>query len=240
MEYGYKVNPGKSRFVRYKDKKFACYAVETSVVTKEDRLEDIIERFVVPMAETDDVIFISEKMVACTEGRALPVRSVKTGFTAKVLSRFVTKSPYGIGLSMPETMQCALWEAGLPRILLAAFAGMIGKLLGKKGWFYYVAGSRVAAIDGPCSCTLPPYNEYVVLSPMNPRRTAREVSRQLGGKTVLVVDANDLGCKVLGASCKNVDEEMYATLLKQNPLGQSAQRTPVGILRPVSADEGEN
>lgn len=98
----------------------------------------------------------------------------------------------------------------------------------------------MAAIDGPCSCTLPPYNEYVVLSPMNPRRTAREVSGQLGGKTVLVVDVNDLGCKVLGASCKNVDEEMYATLLKQNPLGQSAQRTPVGILRPVSADEGEN
>lgn len=233
MEKGYKVNPGKSRFVENENKRFACYAIETSVVTKEDRLEDIIERFVLPVVEQKDIIFISEKMVACTEGRALPVSSVKTGPAAKFLSRFVTKSPYGIGLSMPETMQCAIWEVGLPKILFAALAGFIGKIFHKKGWFYYVAGRRVAAIDGPCACTLPPYNEYVVLAPMNPDNTARRVSGQLGGKLVLVVDINDLGCQILGTSNQSIDRSFYISLLHQNPLGQGRQRTPVGILRPV-------
>ena len=233
MEGRFGVNPGKTEFVAYGKYQFACYAVGTNVVTKEDSLGTILERYVVPVAQPGDVIFISEKMVACTEGRALPVTSIQTGPAARLLSRFVTKSPYGIGLSMPETMQCAIWEAGLPKILLAAFVGLIGKLLHKKGWFYMVAGSRVAAIDGPCSYTLPPYNEYVVLAPLNPNRTARHASRQLGGKLVLVVDANDLGCRILGNSDKSIDKSIYTTLLGQNPLGQSCQCTPIGILRPV-------
>ena len=111
--------------------------------------------------------------------------------------------------------------------------GAVGKLFGKKGWFYRVAGEKVAAIDGPCEYTLPPYNHYVVLAPKDSGETARQISRQLGGITVLIVDANDLGCKILGSSDKGADLEMFLHLLKQNPLGQSDQCTPIGIFRPV-------
>ena len=233
MENRYGVNEGKEKQVESRGKKFECYAVRTTVVTREDLLEDIIDEFVAPILYWDDIVFISEKMVACTEGRAYPLEEINPGFFATVLSRFVTRSVHGIGLAIPETMQCAIHEAGLLRILLASFAGGVGKLFHKKGWFYVVAGKRVAAIDGPCSCTLPPYNHYVVLAPEDAEETAKRISRLLGGNTVLIIDANDLGCEILGMSNRLRDVAFWKELLKQNPLGQEAQCTPIGILRPV-------
>ena len=47
---------------------------------------------------------------------------------AVLLSRFVTKTPHGIGLGIPETMEMALRGCGTLRILFAAFIGAIGKL----------------------------------------------------------------------------------------------------------------
>ena len=225
----YRVNEGKREFVAYGGVHYACYAIKTSVVTEKDALADIVAQYAQPALERDDVLFISEKMVACTQGRAIPIQQIVPGVWARLLSRFVTRSPYGIGLSMPETMQCAIDECGLLRILLAAFAGMIGRLFGQKGWFYQVAGPDAASVDGPCPNTLPPYNQYAVLGPRHPNGVARAVSRQVGGNLVLIVDANDLGCNVLGASRKGIDQERYRTLLAQNPLGQSAECTPMGL-----------
>ncbi len=227
------VNENKQEFVSYGGKTFGCYAIHTSVVTKDDSLEDIVLTFAAPLVQPGDVLFISEKMAACTEGRAIPVSEIKPKFFARLLSKFVTKSSRGIGLSMPETMQCAIDEVGLCRILLAAVCGALGKIFGKKGWFYVVAGQKAASIDGPCSYTLPPYNKYVVLSPLNPDECARKASLVLGGNTVLIIDANDYGVNILGSSKADVDFKMYEALLKQNPLGQSTQCTPMGILRPV-------
>ncbi len=227
------INKNKREFVSYKDKTYGCYAIHTPVVTHDDSLEDIVLTFASPLIQPRDVLFISEKMAACTEGRAIPVSDINTGFFASFLSKFVTKSSRGIGLSMPETMQCAIDEVGLARILLAAFCGAVGKIFGRKGWFYLVAGQKAASIDGPCSYTLPPYNKYVVLSPLNPDECARKASIVIGGNTVLIIDANDYGVNILGASESKVDFTMYENLLQQNPLGQSTQCTPMGILRPV-------
>ncbi len=227
------VNENKQEFVSWGGKTFGCYAIHTSVVTKDDSLEDIVMTFAAPLVQPGDVLFISEKMAACTEGRAIPVDEIKPKFFARLLSRFVTKSSRGIGLSMPETMQCAIDEVGLARILLAAVCGALGKLFGKKGWFYVVAGQKAASIDGPCSYTLPPYNKYVVLSPLNPDKCAQKAAGVLGGNLVLIIDANDYGVNILGSSEADVNFDMYEALLRQNPLGQSTQCTPMGILRPV-------
>ncbi len=233
MRSNFIVNPGKKEIVEGLGKKFICRAVQTSVVTPCDKLEDIIEEFAAPEIQPGDVVFLSEKMVACTEGRAFPVDKIKMGFAARFLSRFVTRTSYGIGLAMPQTMQCAINEVGLPKILLAAAVGAVGKVFHQKGWFYRIAGEHVAAIDGPCSYTLPPYNKYVVLAPLDSEAVAVRISKLLGGNSVLVVDANDIGCKILGKSDKNIDSELFLNLLRQNPLGQSAQCTPIGIFRPI-------
>ena len=73
---------------------------------------------------------------ACTQRRAIYMKDIHPRCLAVLLSRFVTKTPHGIGLGIPETMEMALRECGTLRILFAAFIGAIGKLFGKRGWFY--------------------------------------------------------------------------------------------------------
>jgi hypothetical protein len=229
---GLLVNDGKDEIVQAEDGgRYLCYAIRTPLVTAADKLTDVVREYAQPLMQKDDILFISEKMVACTQGRAIPMASIKPGFFARFLSRRVTKNSAGIGLSMPETMQCAIKECGILRILLAAFVGMVGKIFRRKGWFYHVAGYRAAGIDGPCEYTIPPLNTCVVLAPLKPDKTAKEVSETLGGNTVLIVDVNDLGANIMGNSHR-YDEKNYVKLLRQNPLGQDAESTPMGILRP--------
>jgi len=47
-----------------------------------------------------------------------------------------------------------------------------------------------------------------------------------------VIDANDLTATVLGASL-GADRRLVATLMRDNPLGQGHEQTPVCVLRPL-------
>ena len=94
-----------------------------------------------------------------------------------------------------------------------------------------IAGRRVAAIDGPNRYTVKPFGYYVILDPEKPDDVAKDLSRLLG-VGVAVVDCNDLGSEVLGAS-EGVDREFVREALRDNPMGQSDQRTPMGVIRGV-------
>ncbi len=225
------VNDKKREFVTVDGVKYGRYAVRTHVVTEKDSLRNIAKKYVLPNVRPGDVVFFSEKMVACTQGRAIPLRDIKSRRLAVFLSGHVYKNPGGIGLAMPETMEMALRECGTLRILLAAAAHCLGRLLGQRGWFYIVAGRKAASIDGPCHYTIPPYNEYVVLGPDRPDAAAREAAEVLG-VPALIVDINDLGGEILGSSEK-IDKKLYRAILRDNPLGQSGQCTPCGIIRPA-------
>jgi hypothetical protein len=226
------VNEGKAPVVTADGERFGCFAIKTKVVTEKDSFSGIIEEYAAPNIEHGDVLFISEKMLACTQNRAIPTASIRAGFLARFLSGRVTKSAAGIGLSMPETMQCAIKECGVLRILLAAVIGALGKIFRRKGWFYKAAGYKAACIDGPCDYTIPPDNRCVVLAPKDAARAASEASKILGGIPVLIVDVNDLGGRILAAS-HPVNRRRVLELLRQNPLGQSSESTPMGILRPL-------
>ncbi len=139
------------------------------------------------------------------------------------------KTPVGIGLGSPETMQLALEEVGAPRILVAAFFGALGKLVGIRGLFYIIAGEGARSIDGAVPYAIPPYNNYVSKGPVNAQKVAEEIYQKLG-VTVAIVDANDLGVNILGAS-RGVDKKFVARAIKDNPLGQSDEQTPIGIIR---------
>ena len=189
--------------------------------------EILFERLLQP----GDVLFISEKCVACTQKRAIPMEEIHPRKLAYTLSKYVTKTPHGIGLGMPETMEYALRECGTLRILFAAFVSVIGKkVFRKKGWFYKVAGYKARSIDGPCHNTIPPYNHYVVLGPVNPDQVARDIKARIGFETCIVA-INDLEGQILGVSSKALDKHLYARILKDNPLGQDDQQTPMGIIR---------
>jgi len=178
-----------------------------------------------------DVVAVSEKAVAISQGRSYPVGDVQARPLARTLSRFVGRTASGIGLGIPATMELAIREAGEARILGATAAAAVTKPFGVKGVFYRVAGPAVRAIDGPTRGTIPPYDGHAKMGPADPDGVARELARELG-VGVAVIDANDIGVNVLGVS-SGVDATLVASLLRDNPLGQGAQQTPVALLRPV-------
>lgn len=231
MEKGLQINEDKTEKITVAGESYFRWAIRTPLITQSDDLQEIVQTYAAPYLQKGDILFLSEKMVACTQGRAIPLKAIAPSRLATFLSRFVHKSPYGIGLSMPETMTMAIVECGYLRILLAAAAGAMGRLFGQKGWFYRVAGKKAASIDGPCPKTIPPYNEYVVLGPEDPNRVAMDLAGVLDQVTVLIVDINDLGGEILGSSGFKMKNAYYTALLADNPLGQTDEQTPMGIIR---------
>ena len=231
-----KVNPDKKLLIDYKGETYQRIPVKTHIVTDEDKIADVIVKYTTPVLQDGDIIFISEKIVACTQHRAIKLVDIKPRKLAVFLSKHVVKTNYGIGLAMPETMEMAIQECGTIRILFAAAVSFITKLFGKKGWFYRIAGEGARAIDGPCECTIPPYNEYVVLGPLKPEKVAKEISDAVNGHPVCIVDANDIACMALGCShIEQYPKEFFENVLSDNPLGQDNEQTPVGIIRKINA-----
>jgi hypothetical protein len=134
-------------------------------------------------------------------------------------------------------MQLAIDEVGAPRILLAAAASAVTKPFGVHGVFYRIAGPQAKAIDGPTSYTIPPYNQAATLGPRDPDGAARTISAALGAP-VAVIDANDAGCAVLGAS-PGVDRRFVERLFADNPLGQAREQTPICVVREIAWPAGE-
>lgn len=206
--------------------------LKTRVVMPGDDLNAIVREYAKPMVQPGDVLFITEKIVGITQGRSCLVEDIRPRRLATFLSKFVVKTPYGIGLGMPETMEMALRECGTPRILLAAAVAAVTKQFGRTGDFYRVAGEKARAIDGPTEGTIPPYDRSVVLGPLHPERVARAQKAVLCGQVdVLVVDINDIGGNILGSTRDRAENERWVKVLSDNPLGQEAQSTPMGIIR---------
>ncbi len=218
--------------IEFERKSYLRIPIKTHVIVKGEDIAEIAKKYALNILQPGDILFISEKAVAITQGRAFPVKEIKPRPLAIFLSNHVTKTPAGIGLGIPETMEMALKECGVIRILFAAFIGFLGKLLGRKGDFYRVAGYKASSIDGPTYNTLPPYNTYVVLGPDKPDKAAERVSKTINVK-VIIVDLNDLGGKILGRSDKSLDKDSLFGILRDNPLGQSREQTPMGIIRAV-------
>lgn len=227
-------NEGKALAIEVDGVQYDRYPIKTHIITDKDTVGEVLKIYAKPLLQEGDVVFMSEKAVACTQRRAIPMKDIRPRRLARLLCKFVYKTPYGIGLGIPETMEMALRECGVIRILFAAFISAIGKLFGRRGWFYKVAGEKARSIDGPCDCTIPPYNEYVVLGPADPDRAAREGAKVSGCPLVAVVDINDLGGNILGISDDGMDRELLRRILRDNPLGQSDEQTPLGIIRRVA------
>lgn len=223
-------NPGKNLTIKVHGVDYARYPIKTHVIKIGENLTEILRQYVAPLLAPGDLIFMSEKIVAISQGRSYPIAEIKVSRAAKFLSSRVYKSPYGIGLGSPWTMQLALTEVGYLRIGLGILAHLIFKPFRIKGMFYRVVGRTVAAIDGPCDYTLPPYNKYAKLGPKDPDKVARQLKNDLG-HDVVIIDANDLGVNILGTSTTNVPHETLAAIFKDNPLGQTSEQTPLCIVR---------
>lgn len=209
---------------------FARYPIKTPLITEDTNMVNTVRQCALPFYKEGDVLFISEKVVAVTQGRALLESEMKIGLTARLLWRCVAKVPYGIGLRRPSSMQCAVNECGAPRIWFAAIIGALSKLVGRKGDFYRIAGQQAATIDAATTSPLQP--ECVIMGPKDPDKVATTILQETGIPCA-IVDVNDIGGSwVLGCS-KDVDKKLVEAALKDNPLGQNDECTPMGLLRKV-------
>jgi F420-0:gamma-glutamyl ligase len=215
---------------------YARHPVRTHLVTASDDATEVVRRYIGQLGGDVRLVAISERMVAITQGRSYPMDQIRSGWLARLLVRYVTRPGYGIGLGTPETMQLAIDEVGAPRILFAAAASAVTKPFGIHGVFYRLAGRQAAAIDGPTSYTIPPYNQAATLGPKDPDGAARRIAADLDAP-VAIIDANDAGCAVLGAS-PGVDRRFVQRLFADNPLGQAREQTPICIVREVAWPAG--
>ena len=225
-------NDGKALTVTVEGTTFARIPIRTRVVMPGDSLDEVIAEYAADQVTDGDLLFITEKIVAITQGRSYTLDEIRPRRLARFLSKYVTKTSYGIGLGMPETMEMALRECGTPRILFAAAISAVTKAFGRRGDFYRIAGDKARAIDGPTNGTIPPYDRAVVLGPTRPAEVAARVKSLLGRNVqVAVVDINDIGGNILGSTLDRAGERRLVRILADNPLGQGRESTPLGIIR---------
>lgn len=242
-------NPGKELALQVGTQRWARVPVQTDLIDRSDQLEDTLLAFAAPAVEAALAdaelrtgfarrwyMLVVGKVVAITQGRSYFTWEIEPGLWSRILSRFVMRTPGSVGLGSPWAMQLAIDEAGLPRVLFASAVGMIGKLVGRRGWFYRIAGHHVNDINGPTEYSAYPSNVSAKLAPKDPERVAtslrRFFERHLPGDArptfggVVLVDANDLGRQILGQDTDRPDR-FFDDLCADNPQGQGRQQTPM-------------
>lgn len=212
-------------------KKWARYPIKTHFISVEDGLEDIIERYVLPVVQEDDIIALGQKIVSILQKRIIYKKDVRVGFWAKFLSKFAKKTPYGFSVGNPLKMQVAINVAGLPRIFFAGFCGMVCKLFGRAGVFYRVAGNQINELDGFYGKFFPQYGEMGIFGPVDCDSLCDKLKEKFGF-SFCVPDVNDLGGNILGRSQDLIGwDKLLLKILKDNPAGQSDEQTPIIIVR---------
>lgn len=200
--------------------------IKTDMITLRSGILPVIQKATQGQLRPDDILALSESPASAGQGRMIPLELITPEGMAKQLSKFVGK----IGpLHSPAGMQGAILEAGRAKVVLGAAAGAAGKLVGKRGWFYRVAGPGAAMIDD-VAAALPPHDHHLLFGPGRPDRLSEQLSTALGCH-VCIVDANHLtGAWVVGASA-GVDRKWVERVLSDNPAGNEDEQTPIVLIR---------
>lgn len=234
-------NKGKTRIIEVNGQKFERLPIPTRLIKPGDDMVKFVVSYAKKHIKRYDIVVFSEKATAVAQGRAYHVDSVKVSPLANFLVRYVSKTDKGIGISSPQTFQLALEDCGTPRILLAAFCAAVTKPLGIKGVFYHVAGEKAALIDGAAEYVMPPYNKYVSKGPIFADELCQEIAAKLDHNVkVGIVDINDYGGRLVGRSDRSLSKKLVTEIMKDNPLGQSREMTPIGILRKIKCESDSN
>lgn len=228
-------NLGKKLVIEIDGNKWLRGPIKTHFISPVDKLENVIEKYVLPCSEKTDIVILCQKIVSITQNRIIHKKDIKVGYWAKFLSKFAKKTPYGFSVGNPLKMQTAINLAGLSRILFAGVCGGIAKVFGISGIFYRIAGHQINQIDGFYGKAFPEYADLGILG-LN-KKYSNDFCDRLKNKygfSFVIADINDLGGNVLGIN-KELEgkEKLLLQILKDNPAGQSDQQTPLIILRKV-------
>ncbi len=240
MIHTIKPNPGKQIEIDLDGMSYARYPIKTEVFKNGDnyaaKIAASVQKHISEIlgnSKKNWYVIVSEKIVAISQGRSYLIKDIKPSWYATTLSKYVRRTPHGIGLGSPWTMQLAIQEVGLPRILLASVVSIATKPFGLRGIFYHIAGRRAAAIDGPTSYSLYPSNVSAKLAPKDPQKAAEKIKTEISDNNmfggVVIIDANDLGRNVLG-NTTDKPNSFFEEVMRDNPMGQGREGTPIVIL----------
>lgn len=210
--------------------KITLLPIRTKLITQRDTIGDIVDTFAKKFIKEGDIVVIAESALAISQGRAILEDKIRVGFIARFLWRYVAKVPYGVGLRSPESMQCAINEAGGLRILIAAFFSCLTKPFGIKGIFYKIAGKKTAMIDAAHTTPVEPFDKCVILGPDKPDGVTQRLKKRFRVEFA-IMDINDIGGSWVIGNSGGIPIKMLEEIMKINPLGQGKEMTPICIVR---------
>ena len=80
-------NPGKNLVITVERRRFERWPVKTKLITPEDKdILPVVEEFTKPHIKPGDILSISEKAVAVTQGRSYHIKDIKASWLATFLS----------------------------------------------------------------------------------------------------------------------------------------------------------
>ncbi len=228
-------NTGKTLETEVAGARFLRLPLKTRLIQPSDDLMLLLEEYARPHLQSGDTLFISEKVVCVCQGRILRADEVRTSWLARFLAKRVrnyagTPQFRGLGHGTAPAMQLLIEEAGVLRVLFAAFVSALTRPLGLKGAFYYLVGKQAKSIDCPMSWTIEEFKDYAKKAPDDPNGVARRIKERFGVEAV-IVDANYRGAFSLGKSTSAISEKFIRELLRDNPAGQDSEMTPFFIIR---------
>ncbi len=214
---------------------FERIPIHTPVLMPGDDIAAAILEHAGPSLRPGDTVVLSESAVAIMQGRGRDWRTIHPTAIARFLSSRVLKTSYGTGLRSPYAMQYAIELSGLWRILLAAAVHPIGRLLGKRGWFYLVAGLNARLMDAEHTMGIEAFYEFCIPAPADPPGTCARL-KVATGYDMAICDINDIAPAWCVASTLPKDRvRLLERSFDDNPLCQTDEQTPIGIWREVAS-----
>ena len=206
---------------------FKIVPVPTKILTHKDDIVDVMEKYTKGKIGPDDIVSVAESVVAITQNNVVRPEDMNiTGLTC-FLCRFF---PDHGSLASPQGMQALIEVSGYGKVISAMIIGFLGKIVGKKGLFYELAGEQAALIDD-IPGTMPPYDKHVVYGPERPNEVTAKIKERLGCFGATIVDANDLKrVRIVGKTDGLKDEKIVSGLI-DNPFGNGSEKTPIVILK---------
>lgn len=214
------------------DRIFIRKPIKTKVLTPDDDIIDVVKQYTDGIRKKNDIIVLSESPVAITQGRAINENTIKVGLLAKVLWKGVRNVKYGVGLRSKTSMQCAIDECGHLRILVASIIGFFGKMIGKRGIFYEIAGKQAALIDAAHTSPVPPYDKTVIKGPLHADEICHKIKKITGNETA-IMDINNIGGSWVIGKSSGINSELLEKIMSDNPQGQQNELTPICLVCPV-------
>ena len=201
--------------------------IKTHILGKLDNPYEILIEYASSIVKPGDILTIGETPLAVMQGRYIIPKNIKISFIARLLC--IPFHPTS-SLATACGMQSLIDLEGPSKVLISWVISAFLKTFGIKGIFYRLAGEQARLIDD-ITGTTPPYDQTIVLGPVNIDKFCNISAKRLG-IDIAIVDVNDLGrVKVLSCN-KNCNKKLVYQSLISNPAGNANQHTPLVLIRP--------